>query len=66
MFLDVDGSTCLATAIFPTAPELPLVTKYLFSPEALEDPDFDPTPIVEFNEWVTQRTTRPASGCSVA
>ena len=54
MFLDVDGSTCLATAVFPTGPQsCKLVTEYLFSPEALEDPDFDPSPVVEFNERVT-------------
>ena len=36
MFLDVDGSSCLATAVFPTGPQsCKLVTEYLFSPEAL-------------------------------
>ena len=54
MFLDVDGSSCLATAVFPTGPQsCRLVTEYLFSPEALEDPAFDPSPVVEFNERVT-------------
>ena len=56
MFLDIDGSSCLATAVFPTGPQsCRLVTEYLFSPEALEDPDFDPTPVVEFNERVTRQ-----------
>ena len=56
MFLDVDGSTCLATAVFPTGPQsCRLVTEYLFTPEALEDPDFDPSPVVEFNELVTRQ-----------
>jgi Rieske 2Fe-2S family protein len=56
MFLDVDGSSCLATAVFPTGPRsCRLVTEYLFSPEALEDPDFDPSPVVEFNERVTRQ-----------
>ena len=56
MFLDVDGSSCLATAVFPTGPQsCRLVTEYLFSPEALEDPDFDPSPVVEFNERVTRQ-----------
>ena len=56
MFLDVDGSAALATAIFPTGPRsCRLVTEYLFSPEAFEDPDFDPTPVVEFNELVTRQ-----------
>ena len=54
MFLDVDGSSCLATAVFPTGPQsCRLVTEYLFSPEALADPAFDPSPVVEFNERVT-------------
>jgi Rieske 2Fe-2S family protein len=56
MFLDVDGSSCLATAVFPTGPRsCRLVTEYLFSPEALDDPGFDPSPVVEFNERVTQQ-----------
>ena len=56
MFLDIDGSSCLATAVFPTGPQsCRLVTEYLFSPEALEDPEFDPTPVVEFNERVTRQ-----------
>src|SRR5688572_2413415 len=56
MFLDVDGSSCLATAVFPTGPQsCRLVTEYLFSPEAIEDPAFDPTPVVEFNERVTRQ-----------
>ena len=54
MFLDVDGSSCLATAVFPTGPQsCRLVTEYLFSPEAIDDPDFDPSPVVAFNERVT-------------
>ena len=54
MFLDVDGSSCLATAVFPTGPQsCRLVTEYLFSPDALDDPDFDPSPVIEFNERVT-------------
>ncbi len=56
MFLDVDGSSCLATAVFPTGPRsCRLVTEYLFSPEALEDPAFDPAPVVDFNERVTRQ-----------
>jgi len=56
MFLDVDGSSALATAVFPTGPQsCRLVTEYLFSPEALLDPDFDPQPVVEFNELVTRQ-----------
>jgi Rieske 2Fe-2S family protein len=56
MFLDVDGSTALATAVFPTGPQsCRLVTEYLFNPEALEEPEFDPTPVVEFNELVTRQ-----------
>ena len=56
MFLDVDGSSALATAIFPTGPRsCRLVTEYLFSPEALEDPAFDPSPVVEMNDLVTRQ-----------
>ncbi len=43
MFLDVDGSSCLATAVFPTGPRsCRLVTEYLFSPEAFERPALRP------------------------
>jgi Rieske 2Fe-2S family protein len=56
MFLDVDGSSALATAVFPTGPRsCRLVTEYLFSPEAFADPNFDPQPIVDFNELVTRQ-----------
>ncbi|RYB95006.1 aromatic ring-hydroxylating dioxygenase subunit alpha [Nocardioides oleivorans] len=56
MFLDVDGSTALATAVFPTGPQsCRLVTEYLFSPEAFDDPEFDPRPVIDFNELVTRQ-----------
>ncbi len=56
MFLDIDGTTALSTAIFPTGPRsCRLVTEYLFSPEAFEDPEFDPSPVVQFNELVTHQ-----------
>jgi glycine betaine catabolism A len=56
MFLDVDGSTALATAVFPTGPRsCRLVTEYLFSPAAFDDPDFDPKPVIDFNELVTHQ-----------
>jgi Rieske 2Fe-2S family protein len=56
MFLDVDGSTALATAVHPTGPRsCRLVTEYLFAPDALDDPAFDPTPVVEFNDLVTRQ-----------
>jgi len=56
MFLDVDGSTAVATQIFPTGPRsCRLVTEYLFAPEAFDDPEFDPTPVIEFNELVTHQ-----------
>jgi glycine betaine catabolism A len=56
MFLDVDGSAALATAVHPTGPRsCRLVTEYLFSPDAFDDPGFDPTPVVEFNDLVTRQ-----------
>ena len=48
--------SCLATAVFPTGPQsCLLVTEYLFSPEAVADPDFDPSPVISFNELVIQQ-----------
>jgi glycine betaine catabolism A len=56
MFLDVDGSTALATAVLPTGPRsCRLVTEYLFSPDAFDDPHFDPQPVIGFNELVTRQ-----------
>jgi Rieske 2Fe-2S family protein len=56
MFLDVDGAAALATAVHPTGPQsCRLVTEYLFSPDAFDDPTFDPTPVVDFNDLVTRQ-----------
>lgn len=63
MFLDVSGREVLATAIFPTGPtSCTMVTEYLFHPDALADPDFDPTPVVEFNELVTTQDNTVCEG----
>ena len=58
----------LATAVFPTGPRsCRLVTEYLFSPEAFDDPDFDPSPGHRVQRAGHRaRTTRPASGSSAA
>jgi Rieske 2Fe-2S family protein len=32
-----------------------VVTDYLFRPEVVEDPDFDPTEVVEFSELVAHQ-----------
>ncbi|HET7305377.1 MAG TPA: aromatic ring-hydroxylating dioxygenase subunit alpha [Segeticoccus sp.] len=54
MFLDVSGREALATGIFPTGPtSCRLVTEYLFHPAALDDAEFDPAEVVEFNDRVT-------------
>ena len=56
MFLDVDSSAAIATAIFPTGPRsCRLVTEYLFAPKAFDDPAFDPSPVVDFNELVLRQ-----------
>jgi Rieske 2Fe-2S family protein len=53
MFLDISGTSTVATCIRPRGPEqTTVVTEYLFRPEVIDEPGFDPTEIVEFNELV--------------
>ena len=56
MFLDLTGTVVIATRILPRGPEhTTMVTDYLFRPEVIEDPSFDPTETVEFSELVAHQ-----------
>jgi Rieske 2Fe-2S family protein len=56
MFLDISGTSTIATCLLPRGAEhTTVVTEYLFRPEVVEDPGFDPTEIVEFSELVAHQ-----------
>ena len=56
MFIDLTGTVVIATRIQPRGPEhTTMITDYLFRPEAIADPGFDPTETIEFSELVAQQ-----------
>jgi Rieske 2Fe-2S family protein len=56
MFLDLTGTVVIATCIQPRGPEhTTMVTEYLFRPEVIEEPGFDPSDVVEFAELVAHQ-----------
>jgi Rieske 2Fe-2S family protein len=56
MFLDLTGTVVIATRMLPRGPEhTTIVTDYLFRPEVIDDPAFDPTETVEFSELVAHQ-----------
>jgi Rieske 2Fe-2S family protein len=56
MFLDISPTSTVVTCLHPRGPERTTVaSEYLFRPEAIDDPSFDPTEIVEFNERVNSQ-----------
>ena len=56
MFIDLTGTVVIATRLQPrSATHTTIVTDYLFRPEVVDDPDFDPTDVVEFAELVAHQ-----------
>ena len=56
MFIDLTGTVVIGTRIQPRGPEhTTMVTDYLFRPEVVAEPDFDPTEVVEFSELVAHQ-----------
>jgi glycine betaine catabolism A len=56
MFLDISPTSTVVTCLRPRGPErTEVVSEYLFRPEVLDDPAFDPSDIVEFNELVNRQ-----------
>ena len=56
MFLDISGTSTVATCLQPRGPELTtIVAEYLFRPEVIDEPGFDPSEIVEFTELVANQ-----------
>lgn len=53
MFIDITNSEAVITRIMPTGPDSCLLeSEYLFSPEDIAAPGFDPSEFVTFNETV--------------
>jgi len=56
MFIDLTGTVVIATRMIPrNAEHTTIVTDYLFRPEVVDDPSFDPSEVVEFAELVAQQ-----------
>jgi len=56
MFLDISGTSTVATCLLPrSADRTTVVAEYLFRPEVIEEPGFDPSEIVEFTELVANQ-----------
>jgi glycine betaine catabolism A len=56
MFLDVSGTSTVSTRLEPKSPDrTTVITEYLFRPEVIADPSFDPSEIVEFTELVAHQ-----------
>ena len=52
-FVDITGTSAIVTTMFPKGPSrTQIVTEYLFAPSTVAQPDFDPSPIVDFSELV--------------
>jgi Rieske 2Fe-2S family protein len=56
MFIDVTGTGAISTILLPRgAARTTVITEYLFRPEAIADPGFDPSEIVDFVELVAHQ-----------
>ena len=56
MLIDLTGTVVIATRMQPRGPEhTTITTDYLFRPETIADPGFDPTETVEFSELVAHQ-----------
>ena len=53
LMLDITGTCIMATMLHPrSAGHTTVVTEYLFDPDVVDAPGFDPSPVVDFNELV--------------
>ncbi len=52
-FVDITGTSAIVSTMYPQSPTHTTVKmEYLFAPDTITDPSFDPSPIVEFSELV--------------
>ncbi len=53
MFIDVTGTSAIVTTLFPKGPHHTTMTmEYMFAPEVVDLPGFDPSQIVDFSELI--------------
>jgi hypothetical protein len=56
MFIDLTGTVAIATRIQPRTPDhTTMITDYLFRPEVIDSPGFDPGEVIEFSELVAHQ-----------
>ena len=56
MFIDLTGTVVIATRMLPRSEaHTTIVTDYLFRPEVVDDPGFDPSEVVDFAELVAKQ-----------
>ncbi|MEI7778315.1 MAG: aromatic ring-hydroxylating dioxygenase subunit alpha [Actinomycetes bacterium] len=56
MFLDLAPTVAIATSILPISPtKTKIITEYLFHPDEIAKPDFDPSDVVNFSELVASQ-----------
>jgi glycine betaine catabolism A len=56
MFIDLTGTVVIATRLLPRGPaHTSVVMDYLFRPEVIDSPGFDPTEVVDFSELVARQ-----------
>lgn len=52
-FIDITGGSLVVSTLYPTAPDRTVMTMdFLFHPDAIAAPGFDPQPIIDFNVLV--------------
>lgn len=52
-FVDVTGTCAIVSYLYPKGPDrTTMVMEYMFAPDTIASPDFDPGSVVEFNEMV--------------
>ena len=56
LFVDISGTCAVVTSLYPKGPNhTTLVMEFLFAPDIIADPAFDPAPIIAFNELVANQ-----------
>jgi Rieske 2Fe-2S family protein len=56
LLLDIAANSAVATALVPLGPDRTLlVSEYLFRQEAIAEPGFDPSDVVDFNELIASQ-----------
>ncbi|MGD9998634.1 MAG: aromatic ring-hydroxylating dioxygenase subunit alpha [Ilumatobacteraceae bacterium] len=52
-FVDISGNAAIVSYLYPKGPtHTTMVMEYMFAPDTIADPEFDPSSVVEFNELV--------------